>query len=376
MSTTPAPQETKISLLTAAKTLVVTTTPLPAPSPTELQIEIKSTTLCGSDLHYYTHYRNGDIHVREPLVLGHEASGIVIAVGSGENGKWKVGDRVALEVGVPCGDCAECLCGRYNICAAVRFRSSGKSLPHFAGTLQEVVNHPARWCHKLPDTVSYTSAALLEPLSVAIHATRRVRKLGTLGPGSSILILGAGAVGLLVAAMCKVSGASRIVVSDINPGRTDFAIQHAFATHAHTPPREGKRPESVDERLAYAKVSAGGFDVTFECTGVEICTQTGIYAARPGGSLVLLGMGNPVQTLPISAAALREVDILGGFRYANTYKEGIEILRAGLIPQLEEIVTHKIGRGVCGVEDAFEMAGKQVDDVGALVIKVECVFGS
>lgn len=130
------------------------------PGPEELQIIIRSTTLCGSDLHYYHQFRNGDIQVQEPLTLGHEAAGIIAAVGSQVSGRRKsddgwdefnIGDRVALEVGIPCGDkkdCEMCKEGRYNICPGMRFRSSAKGLPHSQGTLQERINHPAEWCHK------------------------------------------------------------------------------------------------------------------------------------------------------------------------------------------------------------------------------------
>ena len=121
---------------------------LPPPSPAELQISIRNTGLCGSDLHYYSHYRNGDILVREPLSLGHESAGVVSAVGSAVTQGFKVGDRVALEVGLPCGECKRCREGRYNICSGLRFRSSAKAFPHFQGTLQERINHPAEWCHK------------------------------------------------------------------------------------------------------------------------------------------------------------------------------------------------------------------------------------
>lgn len=109
---------------------------------------IKATGLCGSDLHYFSHYRNGDIIVCEPLTLGHESSGVVAAVGAKASSSFAVGDRVALEVGQPCGRCALCEAGRYNICRDMRFRSSAKSLPHAQGTLQETVAHPAAWCHK------------------------------------------------------------------------------------------------------------------------------------------------------------------------------------------------------------------------------------
>lgn len=351
------------------------------PPALHLQVSIRSTTLCGSDLHYYNHFRNGDIIVREPLSLGHESSGIVTAVGAGLDGQWAIGDRVALEVGVPCDACEACKSGRYNICSTLRFRGSAKSNPHYWGTLQEKINHPAKWCHKLPASVSYKLGSLIEPLSVAIHATRKTRRNESLKPGCRVLVLGAGAVGLMVGAMCKLSGASRVIISDINVGRVDFAIANGFATHAHHPCVPLQPPESVDDKLALAKESAnaaadiagGEVDVTFECTGMEICVQTGIYATRPGGTLLLLGMGVPIQTLPISAAALREVDILGGFRYANTYKDGIEIAASGMIPGLEKIITHRFV-GIDAVREAFEIAGRQKDDEGNLVIKVECAF--
>jgi L-iditol 2-dehydrogenase len=115
--------------------------------PSEVQVAVQATGLCGSDLHYFNHYRNGDIIVREPLTLGHESAGVVTAVGSGVS-DVKVGDRVALEVGLPCLECELCAAGRYNICKTLRFRSSAKSFPHFQGTLQERINHPAAYCHK------------------------------------------------------------------------------------------------------------------------------------------------------------------------------------------------------------------------------------
>lgn len=120
---------------------------LPAPEEDEVQVAIQSTGLCGSDVHYFHHFRNGDLLVRQPLTLGHESSGTVVAVGE-EVIDLKPGDRVALEVGLPCEHCEYCEGGRYNICKDMRFRSSAKSYPHAQGTLQERINHPARWTHK------------------------------------------------------------------------------------------------------------------------------------------------------------------------------------------------------------------------------------
>ncbi len=117
------------------------------PAVGELQIAIKATGICGSDVSYYKKFANGDLCACAPLSLGHESSGVVVAVGPQVTG-FRLGDRVALEVGVPCGQCGICRRGRYNLCKKMRFRSSAKSVPHFQGTLQERINHPAIWCHK------------------------------------------------------------------------------------------------------------------------------------------------------------------------------------------------------------------------------------
>ena len=348
------------------------------PEPTELQIAIKATGLCGSDLHYYQHYRNGDIEVKESLCLGHESAGVVVEIGSQVNG-FNLGDRVALEVGLPCEECERCIEGRYNICPRLRFRSSAKAFPHFQGTLQERINHPASWCHKLPASLSFGLGAILEPFGVAIQASRRAQ----IAQGSCTLVFGAGAVGLLCAAMAKVAGSSNVMIADIQQERVRFATQHGFAHKGFTVP--ARRGENIDEKLQIAKDiaasvakqsrngtgSIAGFDVVLECTGAEICTQAAIYATRPGGKVVIVGMGNPIQTLPISAAALREVDILGTFRYANTYLQAIELAsdHSPLPPELEKLITHRF-RGLDNVERAFEMAARTKDENGKLVLKV------
>ncbi|KAJ8125548.1 hypothetical protein O1611_g8094 [Lasiodiplodia mahajangana] len=166
-------RESKGQYLHGAKDLRTETRSLPPLAPDEIQVAIRSTTLCGSDLHYYSHFANGDILVREPLCLGHESSGEITSLGtnvSATHPSLKVGDSVALEVGVPCGDCGNCRKQRYNVCPQLRFRSSGSKFPHYQGTLQERVNHPASWVHKLPPALDYETGALLEPLSVAVHA--------------------------------------------------------------------------------------------------------------------------------------------------------------------------------------------------------------
>lgn len=206
---------------------------------------------------------------------------MVAAVGSNVSG-FKAGDKVALEVGLPCGSCARCNEGRYNICKELKFRSSGKSFPHFQGTLQERINHPAKWCYKLPDEVGLDVGALLEPLGVALHAFRR----SLMPKNATVVVYGAGAVGLLCAAVAKVKGAGKVIIADIDQGRLDFAVQNGFAHASYLVPM--KRGKDMDENLAIAKETAaaigkvenvGEVDVVFECTGVPSCVQAGIFVS-------------------------------------------------------------------------------------------------
>ncbi|KAF9691831.1 hypothetical protein EKO04_010391 [Ascochyta lentis] len=365
------------SVLHGPRDLRLETRSIPDPSPGEVQIAIKATGLCGSDVSYYNKFRNGDLQAVQPLSLGHESAGIVVSIGPGVQG-FSVGERVALEVGVPCDNCRSCQRGRYNLCPSMRFRSSAKSVPHFQGTLQERINHPAKWCHKLPSHVSLESAALLEPLSVAIHATRRA----AVEQGDTAIVFGAGTVGLLTAAMAKMSGATTVVIVDVDHGRIEYALSNDFAHKGYVVPSRRNAGEASGQ-FDFAKELAAdvmqvaslndidfeGADVTFDCTGKEICMQAGLFATRPGGKLIMVGMGTPVQTLPMSASHLKEVDIIGIFRYANTYATGIKIISSGVLPSLDKMITHRF-KGLAAVKEAFDLAGKTTDKDGNLVLKV------
>ncbi|KAF2448207.1 GroES-like protein [Karstenula rhodostoma CBS 690.94] len=365
------------SVLYGPRDLRLETRHISDPGPHEVQVAIKATGVCGSDVSYYNKFRNGDLQAVQPLSLGHESAGVVVAIGEAVTG-FQIGERVALEVGVPCDNCRSCQRGRYNLCPGMRFRSSAKSVPHFQGTLQERINHPAKWCHKIPQHVSMESAALLEPLSVAIHATRRA----SIEQGDTVTVFGAGTVGLLTAAMAKMSGATTVVIADIDSGRVNYALANGFAHKGYiVHPR--RHLSETAEKLAAAKEVAEdvmqiaslndadfeGADVTLDCTGKEICMQAGLYSTRPGGKLIMVGMGTPIQTLPMSASHLKEVDIIGIFRYANTYPTGIKILSSGALPSLDSMVTHRF-RGLAAAKEAFELAGKTTDKDGRLVLKI------
>lgn len=326
------------------------------PGPNEVQIAVQATGLCGSDLHYYKHGRNGDFALRHPMCLGHESAGQVVAIGSDVKG-IPVGARVAIEAGLYCRNCPRCEEGRYNLCPSMRFASSAKTHPHLDGTLQSLLNWPSWGVHPLPTEVSYEQGALIEPLSVVLQGIQRCN----LTKGETVLVLGAGAVGLLACAAAKGAGAKYVVAVDIDAGRLDFAKRQGWADETYTLPRTapvpGEEPAATmakaqqmaqqlvgslsSPHVGAAKGTGAAFDVIFECSGVPSCVQLGIYATRPGGRVVLIGMGVPIQTMPIGAAALREVDILGVFRYAHTYPRAIEMLSSGELNGIESVISHR-----------------------------------
>jgi L-iditol 2-dehydrogenase len=259
----------------------------------------------------------------------------------------------------------------------LKFRSSAKIFPHVDGTLTELVNHPATHCHKLPENVSYDAGALVEPLSVCLHAIRRSNPAA----GSSALVMGAGAIGLLTAALLSVHGVTSITIADIDSSRLEIAASLPYSLRTVLIPKTGPPPTApIEERLSSAQTLAStvkenlpsdsfGFDLAYDCTGIESCIQTSIYALAPGSKLVLVGMGRPIQMLPIGAAALREVDIVGVFRYANCYPAAIRLTASGKLDGvLSKLVTHRIAldKGLKG----FELASKGVDAEGKAVVKV------
>lgn len=337
--------------------------------------------------------------MREPLCLGHESSGTVTAVGSSVT-THKVGDKVALEVGLPCRECHLCKLGRYNICPTLKFRSSAKIFPHVDGTLMEVTTHPAEMCHKLPEGVSHAGGALVEPLAVCLHAIRRshppsedeLKVWEGTGERCSALVFGAGAIGLLIASALATGyqgNFSDILVADIEPKRLEIAKELGMGLKTFLIPKSdpSNPPPSKDaphtqqvefalqnaQRVASSlkEVNGGsGFSRVYDCTGVPACVQAGIYATAAGGVLVQIGMGSPVQTLPVGAAALREVDVIGVFRYDGfAYPAAIELLASRKFGKVEElVVTHRVK--LEDGERAFKLAGSGVDEEGRTVVKV------
>ncbi|KAF9233414.1 chaperonin 10-like protein [Melanogaster broomeanus] len=350
----------RAAVLHGPKDLLLEDRPIWPPQYNHAQVAVKATGLCGSDLHYYLEGRNGDFALQAPLVLGHESAGVVVSVGPGVKNLFP-GQRVAIEAGVMCQHCEYCDSSRYNLCKGMRFASSAKTFPHLDGTLQDRMNHPANVLHPLPDNCSFEQAALAEPLSVLIHASRRAG----LREGQKILVFGVGSIGILACALAKSSGASKVVAIDINQQRLDFAKGNGFASQTFCLPKVD-RAKSSEEQLRRARESVSlalsefgtpdGFDIVFECTGAETCIQMSIHAAITGGKVMLV------------AAALREVDIIGSFRYANTYPTALALLASGKLTNIEKLITHRIR--LQDTARGFELLARGKDEDGNMVMKV------
>lgn len=282
------------------------------------------------------------------MVLGHEASGVVVAVGEGVT-HLSHGDRVAIEPGVPCAECAQCMHGRYNLCPSVKFCAT----PPVDGSLANYVSHKASFCYKLPTHVSFDEAALLEPLSVGIHACRR----GGVSLGHTVLITGAGPIGLVALYAARAAGASTIVITDMDTERLSVA-QALGADRTIT-----VLPDSNPKTLA------DGVDahVCIDASGVESAVTTCIFGARPGGVVVMVGMGKPELTLPVHEASSREVDLRGVFRYCNTYPAALQLVESGKI-DLCRLITHRFP--LAAAEKAFQTANAR--DSKSIKVVIDC----
>jgi L-iditol 2-dehydrogenase len=326
------------AVLYAPRDLRIEQRPVPTPSEGEVLVRILSVGVCGSDVHYYEHGRIGDFVVRSPLVLGHESSGQIVDVGKGVS-RARVGERVAIEPGEPCGRCDQCRTGRYNLCPNIRFHGT----PPVDGTLAEFVAVKSELAYTVPDAISDNAAALLEPLSVGIWANR---KAGTQA-GTSLLIAGAGPIGLVTGMVARAAGATRITVSDVNRNRLSAAIASG-ATEIAVP--------GSDE-------IAGEFDAFIDCSGAPAAIDAGLRLVRPGGSVVFVGMGADELRLPLALVQQRELLLTGTFRYANTWPTAISLAASGRV-SLDDLVTAEYG--LAGSEQALT-AGRDPRSIKAVV---------
>lgn len=291
---------------------------------------MKYTGICGSDVHYWVEGAIGDFVVKDPMVLGHESSGIVTQVGDAVK-SLKPGDRVAMEPGVPCRRCVRCKEGNYNLCFNMQFAAT----PPFDGTLAKYYVLPEDFCYKLAEGVSLEEGALVEPLSVGVHITKQA----DVHPGQSVVVFGCGPVGLLCMAVAKSFGATKIVAVDINEERLQFAQKYA-ATHAFRSQRES--PQDSAARLIKECELGPGADVIIDASGAEVCIQTAIHALRTGGTYVQGGMGKSDINFPIMAMCSKELNVKGSFRYGSgDYQLAVDLITSGRL-SVKELITGKV----------------------------------
>ena len=321
----------RVSVLYGAGSLGVEEREDPSAGPHEVVVRIASVGVCGSDVHYYEHGRIGSYTVEAPLVLGHEASGVVVEVGSAVT-RLAPGQRVSLEPGVPDFTCPECLAGRYNLCHQMRFFAT----PPIDGAFAELVATHELFAHPVPDELSDDAAALLEPLSVGLWACHKA----AVGAGSRVLVTGAGPVGLVAAQAARALGAAQVVVSDVNPHRLQLA-------------RDLGATDVVDVRST--SVAEAGFepDALLECSGHAGATAEAIRAVARAGRVVLVGMGGDELPLPLSRVQERELTVTGTFRYAHTWPAAIALAASGRV-ELDRLVTGRYG--LDQVEEALTAA--------------------
>ena len=342
----------KVAIMTDVAKVELTEREIPKPAANEVLVRVEYVGVCGSDIHYYENGGIGPNIVKPPFVLGHEAGGTVVEVGTSVT-NLKLGDRVALEPGKTCGHCEIYKTGRYNLCPEVIFFAT----PPVDGVFQEYVAHEADLCFKIPDNMDTMEAALIEPLSVGFHAARQ----GNARMGMTAVVTGAGCIGLVSMMALKAMGVTRIIAVDVMPKRLEKALELA-ATDAIN----GKETDTVEEVL---KLTGGmGPDLVIETAGSEITARQAIQVCKKGGTIVLVGYSaSGEMTLPMSLPLDKELTFKTVFRYRHIYPLAIEAVSSGRV-NLKGIVTNIFS--LDDIQNAMEQSTKNKADIVKSVIKI------
>lgn len=320
----------------------------------QLQVDVAYGGICGSDLHYYHHGGFGTVRIKEPMVLGHEVSGIVRVVGSAVQ-NYKAGQRIAISPSRPCGQCQYCQKGQHNHCLDMRFFGSAMRFPHVQGAFRQTLVIDASQAHPLNDSLSLSLAALAEPLSVGLHAIQRAGSVF----GKQVLVTGCGPIGTLLIGALRRAGAARIVAVDI----ADKPLECARAMGADETINIVKNSEA----LAPFAVNKGVFDVMFEASGNDRALRSGLDVVAPRGVIVSIGLGGD-STLPLNQLVGKELELRGTFRFHEEFAVAVRFLNEGLIDG-RPVISH-----VMDFDDAihaFELASDK-----SQAMKVQINFGA
>ena len=339
--------------MTGIKKMEMREVGIPEIKENEVLVKMEYVGICGSDVHYLEYGAIGDFVVEGDFILGHECAGEVVKLGSGVT-DLKLGDKVALEPGCTCGQCEFCKNGKYNLCPDVEFLAT----PPYHGCLKNYIAFPANMCFKLPDNITTKEGALIEPLAVGMHAGAQ----GNVKLGDSVIILGAGCIGLVTLLACKAYGATDITVVDVMPKRLDYAMKLG-ATRVINAKEE-------DTVAKFGEITNGkGADVVIETAGSKVTIKQTAYLVKRGGTIVLVGMA-PEDIIDYNFAKImaKEASINSVFRYRNIYPKAINAIAKGII-DVSGIVTHEFA-----FEDtakAFDFVINNKNDVVKAVIKID-----
>ncbi len=318
------PSTMTASVLRGVGDLALEERPVPRPAHDEVLVQVHSVGVCGSDVHYYAHGRIGPYAVDSPMILGHEVSGRIVAVGDDVD-PARIGRRVAIEPQRPCRTCEFCREGDYNLCPRMEFYAT----PPVDGAFCDYVLIQDDFAYDVSDAISDHAAALMEPLSVGIAAAQK----GGIKVGDTVLIAGGGPIGIITAQVARAFGAVDVVVADIAESRR--ALAASYGVRVVNP-----AAESTEDLGAHVFVDA---------SGATPAIMNGIRSVRAGGTVVLVGSADEIP-LSVPEVAMREVNVTGTFRYTNTWPIARALLESGQV-ELDSLVTHVYG--IEQVEDAL-----------------------
>ena len=340
----------KVIVIHAAKDLRIEEREIEDLGAGQVRVRLAAGGVCGSDLHYYNHGGFGAVRLKEPMILGHEVSGHVEALGEGVTG-LALGDLVAVSPSRPCGACRFCLAGEPNQCLNMRFYGSAMPFPHIQGAFREVLIADAGQCVK---AVGLTAgeAAMAEPLAVALHA---VAQAGSVF-GRRVLVTGCGPIGCLCILAARRAGAAEIVATDLS----DFTLGLAKVVGADRVIKVG--PEALTEYHA----EKGQFDVLLECSGAVAALAAAIPALRPRGVIVQLGISGDMS-LPMQVITAKEIALRGSFRFHAEFGFGVGLMQRGLV-DVKPLITHNVP--LDEAERAFALANDR-----SQAMKAQIVFG-
>ena len=345
----------KSIVIHAAKDLRIEEQEAETPGPGQVQITLATGGICGSDLHYYNHGGFGDIRLKQPMVLGHEVSGHISALGTGVTG-LREGQLVAISPSRPCHSCKYCNEAMFNQCLNMRFYGSAMPFPHIQGAFRQVLVADASQI-VVAEGLTRSEAAMAEPLAVCLHAVKRA------GPmlGKSVLVTGCGPIGILCILAARRAGADLIVATDLGA----FTLDMANKAGADVTINMGETPEDL---ATYAE-DKGTFDLLFECSGAAPALAGAVKVMRPGGVIMQLGLGGDMS-LPVQAMTAKELSLRGSFRFHGEFQTGVSLMQKGLI-DVKPFITHRFGldRAV----EAFETAGDRTRAMKAQIEFSEAV---